>query len=204
MNAVDVWATQPKRTASSNSSWRDWLGIVASVGCAIHCAAMPFVIAYLPAWGLSFLADEAFHKWMALVCFLIAIAAFVPGIRKHENWLPISIGAFGLALITVAAFGLAGECCPSCESSKIATDDSVTCVDCVDCSQCQSQRTELESNESSLGEFSASDNQQDLLSKLAPWITPVGGLLLVFAHLLNRRFGCLCGCCVPNSTADPV
>ena len=24
------------------------------------------------------LADEAFHKWMALICFLIAIAAFVP------------------------------------------------------------------------------------------------------------------------------
>ena len=58
------------------STWQDSLGMVASIGCAIHCAAMPFVIAYLPALGLSFLADEAFHQWMALVCFLIAIGAF--------------------------------------------------------------------------------------------------------------------------------
>ena len=34
-----------------NSTWRDLVGIVASIGCAIHCAAMPFVISYLPALG---------------------------------------------------------------------------------------------------------------------------------------------------------
>ncbi|MEO9591829.1 MerC domain-containing protein [Rhodopirellula bahusiensis] len=67
------------------STWRDWIGIVASIGCAIHCAAMPFVIAFLPALGLSFLADESFHQWMALACFLFAIAAFVPGFRKHRQ-----------------------------------------------------------------------------------------------------------------------
>ena len=38
--------------------WSDWLGVIAAIGCAIHCAAMPLIIAYLPALGLSFLADE--------------------------------------------------------------------------------------------------------------------------------------------------
>ena len=99
---------------SPASTWRDLVGIIASIGCAIHCAAMPFVISYLPALGLSFLADESFHKWMALACFLIAIFAFIPGLRKHGNWFPVSIGAGGLFLITFAAFGFAGECCPSC------------------------------------------------------------------------------------------
>ena len=42
--------------------WSDWLGVVAAIGCAIHCAAMPLIIAYLPALGLSFLADEGFHQ----------------------------------------------------------------------------------------------------------------------------------------------
>ena len=84
MNTVQI-ATHAPEKATGPSAWQDSIGIVASVGCAIHCAAMPFVIAYLPALGLSFLADEAFHQWMALFCFLIAIAAFVPGIRKHEN-----------------------------------------------------------------------------------------------------------------------
>lgn len=59
-------ASTTKKTNSRMSTWGDWLGMIASIGCAIHCAAMPFVIAYLPALGLSFLADEAFHKWMAL------------------------------------------------------------------------------------------------------------------------------------------
>ncbi|MEM0925351.1 MAG: MerC domain-containing protein, partial [Planctomycetota bacterium] len=42
------------------SGWSDWIGMIASIGCAIHCAAMPFVIAYLPSLGLSFLSDESF------------------------------------------------------------------------------------------------------------------------------------------------
>ena len=71
MNTVDLTTLETEKIESSLSTWRDWVGITASVGCAIHCAAMPFVIAYLPAFGLSFLADEAFHKWMALICCLL-------------------------------------------------------------------------------------------------------------------------------------
>ena len=184
------------------TSWQDMFGIVASVGCAIHCAAMPFVIAYLPALGLSFLADEAFHKWMALICFLIAIAAFLPGLRKHGSWLPVGVGSVGLVLITFAAFGLAGECCPACEeksaeSSSLTTGISTECQDCEHCSgSCSDQE---QSTESTLANDQVLPIQDPgLLSKLAPWITPFGGLLLVSAHLLNRRYGCLCGCCVPG------
>jgi hypothetical protein len=65
-NMSTLTASTTKKTNSRMSTWGDWLGMIASIGCAIHCAAMPFVIAYLPALGLSFLADEAFHKWMAL------------------------------------------------------------------------------------------------------------------------------------------
>ena len=68
--------------------WSDWAGMVASVGCAIHCAAMPFVIAYLPTLGLSFLADEAFHQWMAVGCLTLAFDCVHPG--ASEAW---TIGA---------------------------------------------------------------------------------------------------------------
>ena len=157
------------KLSKKSSSWQDWLGIVASVGCAIHCAAMPFVFAYLPTLGLSFLADAAFHKWMALVCFLIAIVAFIPGLRKHGSWIPISIGAVGLAVITYAAFGLGGECCASCSAAAGATE-----------------------------------SKSDLLATLAPWITPLGGVLLVTAHLMNRRCGCNCSCCGPSSKSAEI
>lgn len=181
------------------SNWRDVVGIIASIGCAIHCAAMPFVISYLPALGLSFLADESFHKWMALACFLIAIFAFIPGLRKHGNWFPVSIGASGLFLITFAAFGFAGECCPSCvEASSRSGGDTfaavgygadVVCEDCEECSALES------ANEKSVIAGGEVKHQVSGLARLAPWLTPIGGFLLVSAHLMNRRYGCLCGCC---------
>ena len=49
MNTVQIATHAPEKTTGP-SAWQDSIGIVASVGCAIHCAAMPFVIAYLPAW----------------------------------------------------------------------------------------------------------------------------------------------------------
>ena len=278
---VQLNAQTPEVPSGKLSSWGDWVGMVASIGCAIHCAAMPFVIASLPALGLSFLADEAFHKWMALVCFLIAIAAFVPGWRKHRRLLPAIVGLVGLTMISGAAFGLAGECCPSCEAAAAnvvaAGDTSATCTDescelcsaevvaiaksaestcteescefcaaeaeksavvesitesdasCTDesCESCNTQKVEvadsttaeasctdeccevcaaesIDSDDSDTAESDAEATTQlagfslkpnALLSRIAPFLTPVGGLILVGAHLLNRRYGCLCGCC---------
>lgn len=209
MNSMELEMTgRPKNM----SSWKDSIGIVASVGCAIHCAAMPFVIAYLPALGLSFLADEAFHKWMALICFLIAIAAFLPGLRKHGNWFPVGVGSVGLIFITFAAFGLAGECCPTCaaaSASVVSADagDATNSISCeAGCEHCEHCANETLNGQISGGQIksaglaiaSSAPEQKGLLSQFAPWITPLGGILLVVAHLMNRRFGCLCGCCGPE------
>ena len=196
------------------SGWSDLAGMVASVACAIHCAAMPFVIAYLPSLGLSFLADEAFHKWMAVGCFIIALAAFGPGLRKHGRFTPIMMGSVGLVMISIAAFGYAGECCVACESDATSVGssaangsalvaspvDSEGCTD-ASCPHCANESSAIESGNRSIASlspvtisapFSAS---LGLFSRIAPWLTPIGGIMLVVAHLINRRFGCLCGCC---------
>ena len=199
METVDLNIAKALDNNSPVSTWRDLVGIIASIGCAIHCAAMPFVISYLPALGLSFLADESFHKWMALACFLIAIFAFIPGLRKHGNWFPVSIGAGGLFLITFAAFGFAGECCPSCaEATSGNGGDPLAAVgfspevDCEHCEECSA--LEIANDEAVIagGEVK---HQVSGFGGWAPWLTPIGGLLLVSAHLMNRRYGCLCGCC---------
>ncbi|MEM0927404.1 MAG: MerC domain-containing protein, partial [Planctomycetota bacterium] len=44
-------------------------------------------------------------------------------------------------------------------------------------------------------ESDQSDRWSKLTNRIAPWLTPLGGLVLVGAHVMNRRFGCLCGCC---------
>lgn len=178
---------QPLATVPANTAWRDWVGIVASVGCAIHCAAMPFVISLLPAFGLSFLADESFHKWMALACFVIALVAFIPGWRKHRRVLPAVIALVGITVITSAAFGMTGDCCAACDASVVAASPIEAC-----CEHCISDTAQSQPNSS------PSTSNASVLSIpawLVPWVTPLGGLFLVCGHLLNRRYGCLCGCC---------
>ena len=96
---------------SRGTNFRDGLGVAASVLCAIHCAAMPFVIGFLPLLGLSFLADPAFHKWMVAICLGLALLAFVPGWRRHRQWTPAIIGIAGLSLISFAAFAGPEDCC---------------------------------------------------------------------------------------------
>ncbi|QDV12635.1 MerC mercury resistance protein [Rosistilla oblonga] len=186
--SLPVGLDQAAVPTTATSAWKDWIGIVASVACAIHCAAMPFVIAFLPALGLSFLADEAFHKWMALACFVIALAAFVPGWRKHRRLTPAVIAFMGITVITSAAFGMTGDCCASCET---ATAAATACTDAC-CSHCATDATQ---QANLVAANTTNANILNVPTWLIPWVTPLGGCLLVCGHLLNRRYGCRCGCC---------
>lgn len=174
-------------SVSPSGTVADWAGMIASVGCAIHCAAMPLVLAYLPALGLTWLADEGFHKWMAALCFALAAAAFVPGWRKHGSLLPAMWGAAGLVLLTTAAFGLEGACCPSCSAESCSTVATQSCSD-VGCSSCQVTP-------------SVETVPDSTFSRIAPFVTPLGGVLLVIGHVANRRKACTCQgdvCCMPT------
>ncbi len=184
----------------------DWLGMVASIGCAIHCAAMPFVIVSLPTWGLSFLADEVFHKWMVLICFAIAITAFVPGWRKHRRILPVALGGFGLALIGLAAFAMEGPCCVTCASMVIESkeQDGLAQAGSNDscCKPCRETTSVSTVQADPVTENLAGIHPEpwaSLTSSIAPWLTPIGALTLVIAHFLNRRFAGSYACC-PNPT----
>ena len=168
--------------------------MLASIGCAIHWAAMPFVIAYLPALGQSFLAGESFHQAMAISCFIIALSAFLPGLRKHGSFKPLMIGGVGVSMLSVAAFGWAGECCPSCEEPpqpNLAVSEEACCPDCESPSEVECvEPTPAASDSKTAGLFGA----------FLPWITPLGGITLVFAHIANHRLGCINGCCPDTKT----
>ena len=124
--------------SAPTQAYPDWIGVAASLLCAIHCAAMPFVVGFLPLLGLSFLADPSFHQWMVGICLALALVAFVPGWRRHHRAVPAIIGVLGLSLISFAAFAGPDDCCPTCETSTapadpagmamVANDDS-TCAE---------------------------------------------------------------------------
>lgn len=184
-------------TITSESRLSDQAGIIASLACAVHCAAMPLVLGYLPMLGLDWLADESFHRVMALVCFALAVSAFVPGWRRHRSFVPAAIGAAGLSLIGTAAFALEGECCPTCAPETTAA--ASTCGD-DSCTACPEQ---VES-------ATAAQTDPLTLAGIGTWaiplVTPLGGGLLVAGHLVNHRKSCGCGAdhCCHDSTEHPT
>lgn len=175
---------------TARSSWRDLLGVAASVSCAIHCAVMPIAIGYLPAFAVDFLADETFHKWMVLICLLIAITAFIPGWRRHKKFVPSIVGALGLSVIATAAFAVPDTCCSEDQalvSTEANGEELVVCTDAC----CQD--SESASSEDSTGDSAVLTKISE--AGLGIFLTPLGGLLLVVGHLLNHRLTCRRECC---------
>ncbi len=179
-------------------AWRDWLGVTASITCAIHCAAMPFVIGALPLLGLQFLADATFHRVMVVICLGLALLAFVPGWRRHRKLTPALVATAGLAMISVAAFVGEHDCCPpstvdiaaadsnlnapalgSTDTNNSANCSATGCTGCVDPSK---------------GSASSNQNHATAMTAVWPWVTPMGGVLLIVAHLRNRHWSCRCRC----------
>jgi hypothetical protein len=82
----------------------DFIGFTASVGCAIHCAFLPFLLSTLPFLGLGFLANHWIEKGIILFSLFLALYALSHGyFRHHRKTLPILIVSLGFAVIS---FGL--------------------------------------------------------------------------------------------------
>jgi hypothetical protein len=160
-----------------SSAWPDRAGAVASIGCAIHCAAMPMAIAYLPGLGLSWLAGEMFHRWMVVVCFVLAAAAFWPGWRKHGSLAPAAAGAVGLGVLCFAAFGIEADCCAATTTASESVEAADDC-----CMHCQSAPQQSRTPPQPIS----------LAGGSAALLTPLGGLLLIVGHLTNHRKSCRC------------
>ena len=183
--------------------WTDWLGVSASIACAIHCAAMPVVLMMFPMTGLGFFADESFHQFMVFACLLLAAVAFIPGLRVHRRLLPSGLAGIGLAMIATAAFALEGECCASCAAVTASSgEETQVCTEaCCQTEDLESTEREISTDQEITGE-STSTTLATLLGPMKAWITPLGGMVLVSAHLTNRRLTSRCGCCHDQSDSE--
>jgi hypothetical protein len=92
MDAEQVSKTRWWQTA-------DRVGAAASFLCALHCAALPFVLALLPVLGLGFLADHRFERGFVIFACLLAVISLLNGYRRHRRLLPLRLALPGLALL---------------------------------------------------------------------------------------------------------
>ncbi len=81
-----------------------WADPVASTGamlCAMHCAALPFLLAALPTLSLGFFSSAGFELSFVLFATVVGISSLWAGYRKHHGRRPFALLLPGLALVWV-------------------------------------------------------------------------------------------------------
>jgi len=192
----------------SLNQWKDGMGIFASITCAIHCAATPILLAFLPALKLTeWMASPRFHQIAAVVCVAMVSLAIWPAFRRFRDYRVLSLSTAGLGLLIAAAFFLPDECCSHTDSAVAATDSHAGHNHSPFGGQGSAAHDHSGHNHSSHSHSEPSEATTVLtagiaspwfLASVQPWMTPLGGILLVIAHGLNlRRRVCTsksCGC----------
>ncbi|MGB0767273.1 MAG: MerC domain-containing protein [Phycisphaeraceae bacterium] len=83
---------KPGDHSGGDRAWLDRVGITASVACAIHCLAAPFLLLLLPAAG-SVWAHPAVHWVLAVLVLPLAVWVIYRGYLKHrKRWTLVAAG----------------------------------------------------------------------------------------------------------------
>lgn len=80
----------------------DKLSISLSLLCAVHCLAVPVMLALLPSMAALQLENEAFHYWMLLAVIPTSIYSLTMGCKRHKHFRLLIVGGTGLALLVLA------------------------------------------------------------------------------------------------------
>ncbi|WP_049722375.1 MerC domain-containing protein [Gilvimarinus polysaccharolyticus] len=80
----------------------DKLAISLSMACAIHCLALPLILALLPSLAALQLNHETFHIWMLAAVIPTSIYALTLGCKQHRRTRVLVLGAIGLTSLVLA------------------------------------------------------------------------------------------------------
>ena len=200
--------------------WKDRLGIFASLACAVHCAATPILLATLPALKLTaWMASPEFHQIAAVVCCGFVALAIWPAVARFGDMRLLSLSTAGLALILGAAFLFPENCCSS--ANTVACEHE-HCDDHGHANHDHAKHDHPKHSENVQGDSHDGHAHADAndpvkaregvlvmagVGNIQPWLTPLGGALLIAAHGLNlsrsrtardkrsHTSACSAGCC---------
>ncbi len=146
----------------------DRTGVIASVGCAIHCMVAPLILLLAPTLG-GWWVHPATHLLIAALVLPVAAMALLRGQRSHGRRWVYTLGLVGMGLVIVgvllpfmassggaAAAGAHEACCPSMQRD-------------------------------------AATGAMTLSVPPASVVTLLGGIALITAHIGNLR-GCRAAC----------
>lgn len=80
----------------------DFIGFIASLLCALHCAGLPLLLSVAPLMGLGFLSNPWVEISMILVSLLLASCALMVSYRRcHHKPLALITVFMGFVLISL-------------------------------------------------------------------------------------------------------
>lgn len=77
----------------------DRIGAFGSLACAVHCAALPLLIAVLPSLGIAVWFGDGFEMGFVIFATLLGSFSVVSGYRRHHAVRALSLLIPGLALL---------------------------------------------------------------------------------------------------------
>lgn len=102
----------------------DRFGATASLLCAIHCMALPFVLTVLPVFGLEFLGSHVFERGFIAFASVFASAVLLHGYRRHRQASALVLLAGGLVLLWIGGFGFDAGSTPWTHAILVASGGS--------------------------------------------------------------------------------
>lgn len=186
---------------NSSGEGADRVGVIASVLCAIHCAATPVILLFAPAFG-ELWAHPASHWIVALFVVPLAFVMVLRGFRIHRQRWIVATGLAGMVLIIVGAIlpylsetneAAVGEAAVASESDEATGAESEADFVWVVGEDLPAEETELhaEGCPDSCCPSLLSDGEGNTILNIpaASIVTTLGGIALICTHLGN-----LCAC----------
>lgn len=151
----------------------DRLGVIASIGCAVHCLVAPVILIMAPVIG-GWWTHPASHLLIASVVMPVPLFTLHRGYALHgQRWI-VALGALGLALVLL---GTILPFFPAASNLLSSTPDSALGHEC-----CPHACVD------------AASGAWSIRVPPASLITLLGGISLVSAHIANLRSCRGCGC----------
>lgn len=85
-------------TTKTTSSTLDFIGIMLSVLCAIHCSITPLIILFLPSLG-SIFQSEFMHVGLFILILPTAIFSFLRCYKLHKDLKTLGLGILSLIFL---------------------------------------------------------------------------------------------------------
>lgn len=83
----------------------DMMGVVTSIGCAIHCALLPVVVSSLPVFGINIIHNLWFEWSMIGLAFVVGSYSLFHGYFKHHHIVtPLMLFFIGFAFLVMKQF----------------------------------------------------------------------------------------------------